>query len=309
MILEPNTPSSLDFSLNNPSDPATYFIQAKVRAVVSNTVIGTYNLSLVTGQYYRSAWTTPVDASGVGYEIAILFSVYTDAGYTQISPVYGTTMEKYVVRHLAAQNLGGFTQGGGTTVDYKKIEKIIRAILAEAPKLDPYDDMPVMQAIHELHTLVEDREAKTDQEKSLIGIRQNELLNTIAGHVNEIKGHVSKEVASINDRIEDSDANAAGRHQESISGHKATHAGLKTLGDDHETMAGQLNDHDEASEGRHKEAMTGIGKPISLKLSSDLDTVDHKPEAPEEKKPEDQSGMTVQKLIEMSNMQTENEST
>lgn len=299
MILEPNTPSSLDFSINNPSDTATYYIQAVVRAVVANKVIGTYNLSLITGQYYRAPWTTPVDNSGVGYEIVIIFSVYTDAAYTQLSAIYGATMQKYVVRHLASQNLGGFTRGGQEGVDYKKLEKLIRSIISELPppkELEAYDDMPVMQSLHELRALVEDMDSRSDRGNALAENRQSELLQTIAGHVIDLKGHISKEVGGAKTAIASHDAQDDRRHAESISAHEATHEGIKTLGEDHEEQAGHhqetLDKMDEVGEelGKH------VDTPLTLTFARDKG----KKEPSKKENAENDKNMTVQKLIEMS---------
>lgn len=220
MILEPNNPSSLDFSLNNPSDLSTYYIQAVVRAVVANTVIGTYNLSLVTGQYYRAPWTTPVDASGVGFEIVILFSVYTDAGHTQLSPAYGTTMVKYIVRHLASQNLGGFTRGGGD-VDYKKLESMMQKAISgiKFPEEDHSDMQEGFSAIMKILGAMPEK--FSEELKKAVQVMQT-LSEQRHG---ELKDHVTHAVTDsgkeIAENVYQHEQNSDARHTEALGAHKA----------------------------------------------------------------------------------------
>lgn len=307
MILEPNIASSLDFSINNPSDPTTYFIQAVVRAVVANKVIGTYNLSLVTGQYYRAPWTTPVDNSGIGFEIVIIFSVYTDSGYSQLSPAYGATMEKYVVRHLASQNLGGFAGGSrGEGIDYKKLEALIRKIVAELPKpvqAMELDQTPVIRSISELKNFIEGMGQLNDE--GLAGLADS-LVKRLSEHEAAIKGHVSAEVGSAKEEVRGSVAN----HEAASN---ARHVDVLASGEGLANTIGEMKD-DDAPDSRHKEVMgrmedmeDELGKRIDAPLELEINQKKGKKETPKpaEKKvaAEHPTDMTIKKLLSLSKAQ------
>lgn len=309
MILEPNNPSSLDFSLNNPSDQATYYVQAMVRATVSNTVIGMYKLSLVTGQYYRAPWTTPVDASGVGFQIVILFSVYTDAGYTQLSPVYGTTMVAYTIRHLASQNLGGFTRG--SDVDYKKLEKMVQKAV-DGIKFPEEDQSNMQVGFGAIMKLLDAMPGKLSAE--IKKVMQTMQAMSEARHA-EMKKHVSKEIgdtgSEIAQHVRTHEGNSATRHIEAVG---ATNDVADKLGDIDEkipepqedvpgilppTQAVQqvgkkVDDLKGMLEKHHQESIKEIRKPVNLNLGT------RTPEANNDEPPEKKTANKASELVALS---------
>lgn len=261
MILEPNTQSSLDFSINNPADTASYYIQAVVRAVVSNKVIGTYNLSLVTGQYYRTPWTTPVDPTGTGYEIVIIFSVYTDAAYTQLSTIYGATMQKYIVRHLAANSVVGGGQGAG--VDYARIEKLLRDMLAALPipkSQEAYSDSRVLVAIEQVNDMLETMGEGMNNVSAF-----TDLKDALAAHKSAITSHIDGSVAPLAKKLDEHEKNETARHSEV----RADSADLQSriAGIDTDRMAESVDNLGKKLDDVHDATMKGLKKPVSFQMT------------------------------------------
>lgn len=127
--------------LDNPFDTATYFVQAKVYLLKDRSLIKTVNLTDFGNQTFWGSWQVPADTSGMGTHIYIVTSVYTDAGYTQLSPTYATTNEKYLIQDRVTRSLlgGGGGYGGFAKIDYdkfyteieKNLEKLINKVVEE----------------------------------------------------------------------------------------------------------------------------------------------------------------------------------
>ena len=139
MIIAPQKQFLVDLKINNPSDTDTYYVRALIKNSVTGATINTLNLTDNGSKYFSYLWVTPADVSGNGLQITILKTVYTDSGYTNESPIYGTILENYIVRDLPRTSLGALSgQSGGASgrIDYEKIRQMILEALASLPKLE-----------------------------------------------------------------------------------------------------------------------------------------------------------------------------
>ena len=116
--------------LDNAQDPSTYYLQAVVYSA-SNAVLATVNLIGLGNQRFSGIYTPPPDPTGNGFYINITINVYTDSGYSQLSPVYSTTSETYQV--IQTPNLAQGFSGGADGGDFDP--KLIRKIIQEELKL------------------------------------------------------------------------------------------------------------------------------------------------------------------------------
>ncbi len=133
MIISPQKPFLIDYQINNPADPDldNYHVLATIKESISGKVIKTIPLASQGNGYYSVLWSTPGDTSGTGLQLSIFRSVYLDAGHTQLSPNYGTTLDTYIVQ-LIPLRPAGVSSGFG--VSSGEIEKILRKVIAEIPK-------------------------------------------------------------------------------------------------------------------------------------------------------------------------------
>lgn len=120
MILEPQTDFYIYRVLANPSDTATYYVRATIYDARTRDVLDIVDLERHTGQEYSKKWRTVADTSGLGREIVIVTKVYTDPGYTTLSDRYGQQSNTHIIKQT------NVIMGGGTEVNYKKIESLIK---------------------------------------------------------------------------------------------------------------------------------------------------------------------------------------
>ncbi len=118
-----NLPVAYETSI--PGDTTLYYVQAVLRDTALSTVLQTLNLKNVSstpnryvGQFSGSNLT---DASGLGHAVDVTISVYTDSGYSSLSPNYQILQTSYVVLQPWINNLG---MGGGLNIDYDKLQKM-----------------------------------------------------------------------------------------------------------------------------------------------------------------------------------------
>lgn len=108
-----------------PGDTTLYYVQAILRDTQSSKVLQSINLTNVssTPNRYVGQFSADVitDASGLGRQIDITISVYTDSGYTTLSNNYQILQLNYTVLQPWIQNLG---MGGGMNIDYEKLQKM-----------------------------------------------------------------------------------------------------------------------------------------------------------------------------------------
>ena len=95
MQLAPNTTFAIVRQIEDHTDSATYYVQAVIRNAQTDALIATVNLTDQGSRRFSKNWQVTADASGQGFYISILTSVYTNSGYTTKSQNYGDKMETY----------------------------------------------------------------------------------------------------------------------------------------------------------------------------------------------------------------------
>jgi len=117
--------------LADPTDSNTYYVRAFIRKHKGSgeSLIATVNLTDKTGQRFTYFYQTPGDSDP--YHLSVITKVYTDSGYTTLSPRY--TMD--AIDYLVSERWGlMYGHGGGVEVDYNKIQKMIRKEVGGIPK-------------------------------------------------------------------------------------------------------------------------------------------------------------------------------
>ena len=178
------------------TDTTTYYPQAVFRNALSFAVIATVNLTKQTDGSYTGNFTVPQDPSGLGMILLETVTIYTDAGHTSATNLYGILQNKHKVVNANA-NFGG---GGGDNTDYDYLEKMIKKIVEEAigginfeqkdvdlspidgklsalQQADPYGEH--FKAIHS--SLEELKNKKVDFPQGEYDYRMSSLTNGLAG--------------------------------------------------------------------------------------------------------------------------------
>src|SRR5437879_3576262 len=113
--------------LEDHTDSSTHYVQAVVRNVKTDTLIDTVQLTDQGNRRFSKKWQVPADPTGLGFWILITSTVYTDSNYTTKDANYGERFEEHFIE--ARQHNHG---GGGSDIDYKKIEKLMQDQLKAA---------------------------------------------------------------------------------------------------------------------------------------------------------------------------------
>lgn len=135
MQLNPLEQFTIVRQLDWAADPNTYYVQAVIYNVQNNAVIAKVNLSSLGSQKFSQAWQVLGNPGMMGFYISIVTTVYTDSGYTQVSPTYSTDEHTYLVQQRYVPALG--PNGGGIEFDYKMIRKLIQEELGFLKKKSP----------------------------------------------------------------------------------------------------------------------------------------------------------------------------
>lgn len=138
MILRPQQTKTIARQLGNHLDTNTYYVRAKVRNSLTDELLATVNLTDKGSGRFTGDWLVAQDSTGLGFDVDITTSVYTDSGYTTKSANYADETNEYRVETLQMHHLGG---GGGVDINYKKVREIIKEELAklEMPKMPEID--------------------------------------------------------------------------------------------------------------------------------------------------------------------------
>lgn len=143
--------------LEDPSDVATHYVRAVVKNAETNEVLETINLTDNGDRTFIGAWSAPY--SPIRLYVAIVTTVYDDAGYSVLSANYGQKADYALVEQRWSHAFGG--GGGGSSVDYKKIEKMIEAAveklsekIPKIPENRPVDISPVLTKIENAAELI-----------------------------------------------------------------------------------------------------------------------------------------------------------
>lgn len=201
MQLHPRENFTITRQLQDPSLTSTFYVQAVIRNAKTDTILETINLTDKTGQRFTGLWKVPADASGQGFWISIITSVYTDSGYTTKSTDYGDEENTYLVqeRYIFNPNY----QHSGQDIDYSKIRKIVKEVIDENIDAEGKDDS----------TESEDSTKKLNSEissfileiKNILSENNTNISNKILGSNNinkESLSSISKMITSSNNSIE-----------------------------------------------------------------------------------------------------------
>lgn len=132
--LDPQTKLPLVRQLNNPADVTGYYVRAIVRNSLLKTIIATIDLTDDGEGRFTGTYLVP---STEGLYFDITTKVYTNAEYTVASETYGSESETYL--GSLRWSLQYWNNGGGTDVNYKKIEDIFTKVLGKYEFLSKED--------------------------------------------------------------------------------------------------------------------------------------------------------------------------
>lgn len=178
MQLNPGEVFPIVYQLNDPSDTGTYYVRAVIRNARTGATIETVNLTDDTGQRFSYPWTVIQDSSGLGLFITITVTVYTDSGYTAKAVNYGIVDTTHLIHERVNRSFGG---GGGVSVDYKRIAKMIKDEVAKI-KIKDSDFTPILTSL-------------TKSEKNIISLVQSLEQDEALAHLKSEMSH-AKEVLS-----------------------------------------------------------------------------------------------------------------
>jgi len=270
VIIQPQRQFLIDIKLNNPSDTATKYVGVVIKNSVSGVVLDTFSLTDNGSNYFSKLWMAPADPTGTGTQITITKTVYDDAGMTQESLVYGTTVETYIVRELAGNRplLGsGVSSGKAKEIDYKTIEEIVRRVIAEIK-------MPEFKET-DLSEFREHFEKNKDLKEHFEGFKEE------LGKITAQEPKLSKEyLTKINliiekyDEIEDSNEKLSEKIEEKFEEYNEKIEEIKECFENH--ITGMTKTIEEISE-----------KPVYVELPPQTKAVREKKEEPKEKSEED----------------------
>lgn len=113
----------------DPSDATVYFVKAIVRNARTGATIDSLKLISMGGGIWALSWQVPADTSGQGLFISITTIVYTDAGYSSLSDMYGQEQDTFLIydrmKWVAAMAQQISAISSGADIDYKKIGRIV----------------------------------------------------------------------------------------------------------------------------------------------------------------------------------------
>jgi len=209
MNLVPNTTYTLIRQLANPTDTATYYVQAVIRNIITGKTLQTINLTNQGGQRFTAPYQVPSDTSGQGTYISICTYVFDDAGYSVPDGNYETEDKEYLIIQPPVSTYGN---GGTTIVDYDKIKKFISEI--KFPGVPSYDkEFAQIREYHDGRSVYDDREVKQAIQSlniELSSVRKEhlahsrELYETLNKGISDMKAHHEKTVKSLMDEVKKS---------------------------------------------------------------------------------------------------------
>lgn len=210
MVLEPLSQFVLARGLENHLDLTTYYVRAVIRDGKTDTLIDTVNLT-DRGDSHRftKQWQVPPDPTGEGRDILIIYSVYTDSGYTTKAENYADEYVEHRIWHQQTHS------GGGIDVDYKKIQKMINEAISNIPKPRPAKEVdlsPVSDSLQAILTEIRAIDIPTPEkvtftplvdrfdalEKAIKVVQNKEMPETDLDPVLDAISDVKTELASAN---------------------------------------------------------------------------------------------------------------
>lgn len=149
--LNPRESFTIVRQIEDPSDATTYYVKAFVRNAKTDALLTTVTLTDRGDRRFSADYSVPADASGNGFWISILTSVYTDSGYTTRSTDYGDKMDTYLVQERYQFN-PNYPIPVGPDLDYKRLRKIVeeevkKIVIPDIPQPKEIDLSEIKKAI------------------------------------------------------------------------------------------------------------------------------------------------------------------
>jgi len=182
LILEPKEFFPITYQIDDPLNTDTLYVQAVIRNSVKDTIIDTVNLTDLGDQRFRNTWNVIEDPSGAGLYITITIKVYTDSGYTTQSDVFAIEQTQYIIQPRYNRILGGGGPGG-STINYKKLGKIVSSTVEKEIKRLPKAEKqiktnlkPINKTLQKLNNELNDTKNKSDfNNREAIKLLSNEI--------------------------------------------------------------------------------------------------------------------------------------
>lgn len=177
MQLNPQEIFTIARGLEDHTDNTVFYVRATVRNALTDALLDTVTLTNQGDNHrYSASYQVPADVSGAGFYIVVTTSVYSDSGYTTKTPLYGDRYDTYLVMQRLNPGLG--MGGGGDSVDYKKIGKMIDEAISkiafpafpEQKESQQTDLAPVFSRLDEIKECVEKMEMPEQKELDLAPI-------------------------------------------------------------------------------------------------------------------------------------------
>lgn len=168
MILQPNQNFTIARKLANHTDSTSYYVQAVVRNALTDDILATLNLVKKTGeQRYTKDWLVPSDPIGLGLQITIETSVYTDSAYTLKSENNADEIADHIIRDDISKSHGGGGGGGfSEKFDYRRLRQIVEEEVAKIPPVPAFPEIPTPKEYEmkwdEVFSRIDAVEAKID---------------------------------------------------------------------------------------------------------------------------------------------------
>lgn len=128
--LRPAETLPISRQLEDPTDGGTRYLRVYIykKKGKSEELLATLDMTDESGQRFTSYYQAPQDSDP--YYLNVIIKVFDDSGYTTESMRYARTEQTYLV----AERWGLQFQGGGASVSYDKIRRIIQEEVEKLPK-------------------------------------------------------------------------------------------------------------------------------------------------------------------------------
>lgn len=139
-LISPGEPFDIYYFLRNPTDTATYYVQAVVYDVRTGEVLFTAPLTGMASNphLFAAIAQAPADSSGIGRNILAVASVYLDAAFTSKSTDYEEQEQAFLVKASLGFPTGGAIDFTGLADGIeeriaKTLKKALQSIEREEP--------------------------------------------------------------------------------------------------------------------------------------------------------------------------------
>ena len=174
LSINPGTNFPIVRKLGDPADVGTNYVRAVVRNSATGVILETINLVDQGVQRFTSFYKV---GPAEDWFFDITTTVYTDSGYTTKSDVYSEENDTYHVQVIMTPQLQNVAlQGGGSDINYKKIESIVRDVVEGRKTLNKDDITNSTQNL-----------AKKDEIVNTIATLRKDIMASISSISSQIK--------------------------------------------------------------------------------------------------------------------------